>query len=400
MLKPFFSLCAAACLFAMCAVSAVEPAHSPFGDKVCLRGTFTNARLKFEHEGKGTVAFLGGSITEMNGYRPMVCELLQKRFPKTEFTFISAGISSTCSTTGAFRLGTDVLGKGPVDLLFVEFAVNDDQDGHHTRAECVRGMEGIVRHARQANPGMDIVMTFFVNEAMLKTLQEGQTPLTIEAHTAVADYYKVPTINLAKEVADEITAGTLTWGQYGGVHPAPFGNAICARMIDELFSRAWPAPLAKEASAAPNFVPLTPLDSQNYGGGRFINPAEAKSKQGWTLGVPEWKSLPGGKRERFTSIPMLCATEAGAELTLAFEGLSVGAYIVAGPDAGIAEAKVDDGPYVRVNLCHAYSKGLHYPRTVMLGTGLQRGPHVLTLRMVAETQSAGHAMRIMQFVAN
>ena len=398
--KPFFALFAAAYLVAVCAVSAAEPAPKPFGDKVCLRGTLSNARLAFERTGKGTVAFLGGSITEMNGYRPMVCEILQKRFPKTEFTFIGAGISSTCSTTGAFRFGTDVLGKGSVDLLFVEFAVNDDQDGHHTRAECIRGMEGIVRHARQANPAMDIVMTFFVNESMLKTLQGGQVPLTVEAHTAVADYYKVPTINLAKEVADEITACTLTWAQYGGVHPAPFGNAICARMIDELFSRAWPAPLAKEASATPNLVPLTPLDPMCYGSGRFVNPAEAKIKQGWTLGVPEWKSLPGGKRERFSAIPMLCATEAGAELTLAFEGTAVGAYVVAGPDAGIAEASVDGGPFARVNVYHAYSKGLHYPRTVMLGAELQPGPHTLTLRMASETQSAGHAMRIMQFVAN
>ena len=136
------------------------------------------------------------------------------------------------------------------------------------------------------------------------------------------------------------------------------------------------------------------------GGYLFVNPAEAKIKQGWTLGVPEWKSLPGGKRERFSAIPMLCATEAGAELTLAFEGTAVGAYVVAGPDAGIAEASVDGGPFARVNVYHAYSKGLHYPRTVMLGAELQPGPHTLTLRMASETQSAGHAMRIMQFVAN
>ena len=31
------------------------------------------------------------------------------------------------STTGAFRLERDVLSAGPLDLLFVEFAVNDDQ---------------------------------------------------------------------------------------------------------------------------------------------------------------------------------------------------------------------------------------------------------------------------------
>jgi len=330
----------------------------------------------------------------------MVCEILKKRFPNTVFTFIAAGVSSTCSTTGAFRLGTDVLGQGPVDLLFVEFAVNDDQDAHHSRTECIRGMEGILRHARQCNPAGDIVMTFFVNEHILKTYQEGKTPLTIEAHEAVAEYYGVPTINLAKEVADEITAGTLTWQKFGGVHPAPFGNALCAQMIGELFARAWAAPLAQGAAVTPRLVPLTPLDPLNYAQGRFIDPKEARVKQGWSLGVPEWTSLPGGKRERFTSIPMLCATEAGAEASLAFEGTAVGAYIVAGPDAGIAEASIDNGPFRAVNLYHDYSQGLHYPRTVMLGTELPPGAHTLTLRIASETKSAGHAMRIMRFVAN
>ena len=43
----------------------------------------------------------------------------------------SIRIASTCSTTGAFRLRDDVLIKGPVDLFFIEFAVNDDQDAGH-----------------------------------------------------------------------------------------------------------------------------------------------------------------------------------------------------------------------------------------------------------------------------
>ena len=124
------------------------------------RGNLTNCRLKFLREKQGHVAFIGGSITEMDGYRPMVCDMLRRRFPDTQFTFTNAGISSTCSTTGAFRLPTDVLSQGPVDLLFVEFAVNDDQDAHHSRAACIRGMEGIVRQSRRHNPHMDIVITY------------------------------------------------------------------------------------------------------------------------------------------------------------------------------------------------------------------------------------------------
>jgi lysophospholipase L1-like esterase len=395
-----FLIFAAFSLIAWSGSVARAEAPRPFGQNVQLRGNLDNSRIRFQKDGKGTIAFMGGSITEMNGYRPMVCNLLKRRFPTANFKFIDAGISSTCSTTGAMRLDADVLDHGPVDLFLIEFAVNDDQDAAHTRQECIRGMEGIIRHARHENPNIDIVVTFFVNEGMLKTLQQGKTPLTIEAHEAVARAYDVPTINLAREVAEEISARSLTWKQYGGVHPAPFGNAICTRMIDELFDRAWAAPLPTIAMLKPHDMPAEPLDPMNYERGRFINPNEASLVSGWTLRVPDWKNLPGAKRERFTTMPMLCATEPGSELKLKFGGTAIGAYIVAGPDAGIAEASIDGGPFASFNLYHRFSQGLHYPRTVMFAADLKPQEHTLTLRISPATKSAGHAMRFMEFVGN
>jgi lysophospholipase L1-like esterase len=366
---------------------------------ICLRGSLANARLQFERTKKGHVAFIGGSITEMDGYRPMVCEILKRRFPNTEFVFTAAGISSTCSTTGAFRLSSDVLGKGPVDLLFIEFAVNDDQDAHHARRECIRGLEGILRQARRHNPKMDIVITYFVNPGMIDAYRAGRVPLSIASHEEVARHYRISTIHLAKLVAERIAAGELTWEKFGGVHPAPYGNALCAGMIDELMSREWSVPPA--AGAALIDYPLPPpLDPFCYANGRFVDPQEARVKQGWRLEVPAWKDLQGSTRSRFTQIPMLCADQPGAELTLKFTGTAVGAYIVAGPDAGVAEACVDGRGPTEVNLLHAFSKGLHYPRTVMFETDLSPGPHTLTLRISPKTHGSGHAMRIMQFVAN
>lgn len=400
MRSPHFLLRASVVLLTLACSVMGSAAAPPFGDNVQFRGSLTNSRLRFEQQKKGTVAFMGGSITEMNGYRPMVCDRLKKRFPQTQFKFIDAGISSTCSTTGAFRLASDVFAQGPVDLFFVEFAVNDDQDAAHTRTECIRGMEGIIRHARQLNPNIDIVMTFFVNEGMLKTLQEGKVPLTIEAHEAVAKHEAVSTINLAKEAAEEITAGKLTWKQYGGVHPAPFGNAIGANMIDELFNRAWTQPLAPGQGLVAHPVPEPPLDPLSYTKARFIDPKQAHVIIGWTLGIPDWKSLPGGKRPRFTSIPMLSATEAGAELTLDFEGTTVGAFVVAGPDAGEVLVRIDGGRSQLINVYHNYSSGLHYPRSVILGTNLKSGRHTLKLHMSELSKHAGHAMRIIQFEAN
>jgi lysophospholipase L1-like esterase len=325
--------------------------------------------------------------------------LLKKRFPQTDFTFTDAGISSTCSTTGAFRLQSDVLDKGPVDLFFIEFAVNDDQDAGHSRQDCIRGLEGIVRHTLRHNPHADIVITYFVNPEMLATIRAGKTPLTVAAHEEVAAHYAVSAIDLAGEVADRVSAGKLTWEQFGGTHPAPLGNALCAGMIEQLLARAWSTPPAADAAKVPHAVPR-PLDPSNYAGGRFLDPKQAAVVQGWKLEVPNWKQLKGSSRSRFTDLTMLCGDRPGAELKLDFTGTAVGAYVVAGPDAGIVEARIDGGPPVEVDLFHHFSKGLHYPRTVMFAKDLKPGRHTLVLRISEKTNSSGHAARIMQFAAN
>ena len=379
--------------------TAADPVAAIASANVHPRGTLDNSRIQFE-SGKGHVAFLGGSITEMEGYRPLVCDILRKRFPKCAFTFTNAGIASTCSTTGAFRLADDVLAKGPVDLLFVEFAVNDDQDAGHARRECIRGLEGILRHVRAHNPAADIVVTHFVNEGMLKDFAAGRTPLAVAAHEAVAEYYRVSSVDLAKEVGERIAASKLTWKEYGGVHPAKPGNALCAGLIAGLLDGAWKDPAPKAKVDHPR--PKKPLDEGNYESGRFLGIETAKVSKGWTAEVPDWKKIPGECRNRFATATLFCATAAGAELTLGFEGRTVGAYLLAGPDAGIVEASVDGGAFATIDLYHRFSGGLHYPRTVVFATDLAAGKHTLTLRMAAgkNPKSTGTAARILQFAAD
>lgn len=370
-------------------------------DNIHLRGGLENARLVFQQSGRGHIAFIGGSITEMNGYRPMVAKRLAERFPHTQFTFTDAGIASTCSTTGAFRLHRDVLSRGPVDLLFVEFAVNDDQDASHSRQDAIRGMEGIIRQLRQHNPNADVVVTYFVNPGMLELLQAGKTPVSIAAHEKVAQYYKLPANNLAQELADRIAAGTFTWKQYGGTHPAQAGNALCASQVDKLMQSAWKDLPAKNAQPTPHEL-KPPLDEQSYTAARFVAPRTANLARGWELRTPDWQNLPGKCRGRFTERKLLCTIEPGSELTLEFTGRAVGAYLLAGPDAGKVEAQIDDRPSRTIDLYHRFSTGLHYPRTVMFASDLSTGKHKLRLRVVDEHNSAssGNAVRILQFVAN
>lgn len=365
-----------------------------------MRGSYANSRILFEQNKKAHVAFIGGSITQMNGYRPMVCNWLQKKFPNTRFTFTNAGISSTGSTTGAFRVGHDVLSKGPVDLFLVEYAVNDDQDSMLARQNCIRGLEGIIQQARKHNHNADILLTHFVNPPMLKIHQEGGMPISQGSHEEVARHWNISTINVGKQVADEISAGTLTWKKYGGTHPKPFGNAIAARMIADLLNAAWDLPIAN--SAQPHPTPEQLLDSLSYANGRFVSKRKANIKNGWTIKVPNWKQIPGSFRDQFAGLELLCADKPGAEFTLKFKATAVGAYILAGPDAGQLEYSIDGGKPQTAELFHRYSKGLHYPRTVMFTDNLKPGPHTITVKVSSKHHktSTGTAARIMELVVN
>jgi len=362
-------------------------------NNVTRRSTFRNCKIQFEQHKTGHVAFLGGSITEMNGYRPMMCDFLEKEFPSTEFTFTNAGIASTGSTTGAFRMDRDVLSKGPLDLLFVEFAVNDDQDGEYAYEQAVMGMEAIIRKARKHNPNVDIVMTFFVNPSILNDYQHGKVRTSIAAHQAVAEHYNVSTCNLAKEVADQISVGTLNWEAFGGTHPHELGNRICAGMLASMLKEGWST---KEAAIVPE-----PISAFNFESGKLVNPSDADFDKNWSYDIPVWKNIDGVKRARFLNRKMLCTTKSGAALTFNFEGKAVGAYIVAGPDAGKVEVSIDGSAYQTVDLYHhKYSKNLHYPRAVMFATELEQGKHILKLRMLKETSGTGTAARIIDFVVN
>ena len=379
-----------------------EPA-TPYGyDYFTLRGGLANCRVKFEREKTGRVAFMGGSITEMKGWREMVCEELQRRFPSTKFDFIAAGISSTGSTPGAFRLLRDVFAHGPVDLLFEEAAVNDETNGFADR-EQVRGMEGIVRHARLVNPALDIVQLHFVDPDKMKVINTGKTPAVIANHEKVAKHYNVPSIDLAREVTERIHAGEFTWEKdFKGLHPAPFGHQLYEKSIARLFDAAWPQPLAAGAKIQPYPLPPQPLDAKSYFRGRLVDIKAAQIAAGWKLD-PSWKpTAKAGTRKGFVNVPMLVSEEPGAVLTLKFTGTAVGVFVAAGPDAGELEFSVDGGPWRTTDMFTHWSSGLHIPWAYVLDAEFADGKHELTLRTSDKknAESKGHAARIVNFLAN
>ncbi|MCK4294422.1 MAG: prolyl oligopeptidase family serine peptidase [Planctomycetes bacterium] len=370
------------------------------GPFYALRDDLSNCRLRFLNEKKGRVAFLGGSITNMNGWRPMVAENLQKRFPDTEFDFVNAGIPSTDSTLGPFRLSSDVFGRGRVDLLFVEYAVNDQ---HNSRAavERIRGMEGVIRQARRKNPYIDIVMLYFVDPIKIEQLNSGHTPPEVQSHRTVARYYDIPAIDLAREVAERLNTSEFDWGTFGGLHPGPFGHRLYAESIERLFDAAWKTRLSPDSKPRKHFLPASPIDPLNYSRGRYIDIEQANLVNGFQH-VPSWATKQGSTRPRFREIPMLVAEQPGAALELDFSGTAIGILVVAGPDVGVIEFSIDGGKVRQLDQLTRWSSFLHIPWAYMLDAELKPGSHKLTLKTTDKKHpnSKGHAARIVKFLAN
>lgn len=368
--------------------------------QVRMRSDFRRFRQRAESGKPTRVVTLGGSITENDhGHSALVPAWLKQRFPKADFQFTNAGISSTCSTSGAFRLERDVLAGGRVDLLIVEFAVNDDQDARHAERECIRGMEGIVRHLWQAQPQADILMVQYVNPEMLEALLSGKTPLSLAAHEKVADHYGIPSVNVAAEVAAAVKEGRYTWEDYGGTHPKPFGYQVAVNMMVSALERG----MVAEGMDSDGHPLPPPLDSGSYGGGVLVDVQEAAWLGGWRYGKVGKDLLPvGAIRPRYETYEVLRGDEAGTTLYLDFEGRSVGAFVLAGPDAGTVEVRVDGSPWQEKTLYHQHSGKLNYPRTVMFATDLPPGRHQLVLRL-AEKKPQGSGRRaasILSFEVN
>ncbi|MBY2903854.1 MULTISPECIES: alpha/beta fold hydrolase [Bacteroides] len=378
--------------------------HQPgYEAKQCytLRGDYRNSYQMFEKERVGTVAFLGGSITEMKGWRDMICEDLKQRFPYTKFTFIDAGIPSTGSTPGAFRLADDVLSKAKVDLLFVEAAVNDDTNGFNA-IEQVRGMEGIVRHALLSNPSMDIMMLHFIYDPFIPKLDGGQMPDVILNHERVANHYLIPSVNLATEIAARMREGEFNWEQFGGTHPKPLGHAYYAATINKVLDEMYASCVAAGPAVKPHVLPAVPLDGYSYTNGKLVDIRQAHINKGWQL-VSSWTPrLIAETRPGFVDVPMLETDRPGAKLTLDFEGTAVGIFCVSGPAAGILEYSIDGAPFKKLDTFTAWSGGLYIPWVYMFDTELPKGKHRLMLRMSKDhhPQSKGTACQIRQFVVN
>jgi len=365
------------------------------------RGEMSNSFAKLSENKNVKIAFLGGSITYNPGWRDSTCAYIQKRFPNAEVEFIAAGIPSMGSTPGAFRLERDILSKGKIDLLFVEAAVNDPTNGRNNK-EQIRAMEGIVRHARLENTKIDVIAMYFVDPDKMKTYDAGNIPQVITNHDRVASHYEVSSINLAKEVTDRINAGEFSWeNDFKDLHPSPFGQIIYFNSIKAFLDKAW-SEKDITSQRTHRYTQPPKLDRYCYDQGQLLSIEQASISNGWEI-IDDWAPTKGeNTRPGYVNVPMLCADQSSAELTLEFKGKAIGIAVAAGPDAGMIEYSIDGSDFKKMDLYTKWSGQLHLPWYYVLEAELSSKKHTMTMRISESSnpESKGNACRIKHFFIN
>lgn len=331
------------------------------------------------------IAYLGGSITEAgSGWRDQSFNRLKSQYPGAALTQVNAGIGGTGSDLGVFRLQKDVLAKAP-DLVFVEFAVNDN--GLATTI-LHKTMEGIVRQIWTANANTDICFVYTVTETTAPALVAGGITRAMQAMEDVADHYGIPSVLMCDSVIQLYKAGSLVFKglpadhpgkivfSKDGTHPYPETGhmlyaATLAQALDS-FSLITTPPANRLIAA---------FDSDNWEDAKML-PASSLSYTGqWTTINSTDTVLPGHLRAKFPDLKR-GDREDSAVASIQYNGTLAGLYDIVGPGTGQLDIYVDGTLLAQKKRFDKYST--YYRPQYFYFKDIPAGNHTVEFRVSAE----------------
>lgn len=189
-----------------------------------------------------TIAYIGGSITQGAGAKPIHtgCYAYQSYLQFKELFgkdggenihYVKAGVGGTPSELGVIRYERDILREGAVtpDIVVVEFAVNDE--GDETKGNCFESL-CLKILSDPARPAVILLFSVFVNDW---NLQERLAP--------VGRHYNLPMVSIKDAVTGQFrlskTEGNVISKRqffYDIYHPANDGHRVMADCLGYLFS--------------------------------------------------------------------------------------------------------------------------------------------------------------------
>ena len=367
------------CLLVSTVVQAQTDSLLP-AKELSVRNGLPNFFAKVKAGKTTRVAFLGGSITRAgNGYRDQLLSWFRNTYPQCKFEEIMAAVSGTGSDFGACRVQQHVIDHRP-DLVFIEFAVNDNR----MRMQLVREtMEGIVRQIRKASSKTEICFIYTLAKENLPELEKGLFPASVSAMEAIAEHYNIPTIHMGLQVVDEIAKGKLVITgkkeessaipifSVDGVHPLPeTGHKIYTQVLTKCLLQL------QDNGITAKHTMVSALEPYNWRKAGMISSwKKATFKGDWQLTDSVTK-----RREYYQLLPRVYGTAAkDASLTIQFKGSLFGLADIMGPSTAAVEITIDQQQPRVINRFDAFCT--YYRLNYFIISDRSPGKHVATIRL-------------------
>ena len=387
-------------LASLCAAWGAEQAQTPRAyapvpaELFRARDGMGNVLAKLKAGKEVRIGYFGGSITAQAGWRVKTLKWFQETFPQAKVSEINAASGGTGSDLGVYRYQQDVLQHKP-DLVFVEFSVND---GGAQPEHIWRAMEGIVRQTWKTDPTIDLCYVYTFRVGYEADLDKGLCPRAAGSDEILADYYGIPSINMAMRTAELAREGKMLYvpkkDEQGkdqpvpegvilfstdGVHPLDGGHVVYTEVIAQAIKAMEPTSQAKPHEVKAPFLP------DNWENARLVPLEPAMLTAGWKQLSPT-EGLGANFRSR---LPVLWeASQPGEKITFRFRGTAVKLYDILGPDGGQAVCTLDgkaSPPRPRFDSYCTY----HRLATLGIGDGLADTVHSVTVEIHPEQPDRG-----------
>lgn len=263
-----------------------EPYRQMIAKSLLHKGNVSRLQKAIDKAKRGedvTIAYIGGSITQGAGAKPIhtECYAYQSylRFKelfgqegKDHIHFIKAGVGGTPSQLGIIRYDRDILRDGAAkpDIVVIEFAVNDA--GDETKGNCYESL-ALKALAGDHEPAVILLFSVFVNDW---NLQDRLSP--------VGYHYDLPMVSVKDAVTDQFRltkdeGNIISKRQffYDIYHPTNDGHRVMADCIAYLFEVAdksermdTPLDLDQPPKIGRDFVSIRLLDRKDGYDGAVI----------------------------------------------------------------------------------------------------------------------------------
>jgi len=199
--------------------------------KVFKHRKMLNHTVKAIEKGELTLGFIGGSITDPRGknrWTEPVVAWFSKMFPNIKIYVENAAIGATGSELAVFRVKRDLIERN-CDLVFVEFAVNDNGEIPEKR---FRTREGLIRKLLQDGK-RDLVLTYTFMMDMYDDMVNGKIPDSVNDFEILAEHYNISSVWMGLYALEQVKAGQVRWEEWipDGLHPENRGSLIYGESV-------------------------------------------------------------------------------------------------------------------------------------------------------------------------